>query len=186
MTATEERVVATHEAGHAVVALFCEHAPPIDRISIQGNISGALGFVQHKDPAHKYVVTQGQLLDRMCVLMGGREGEQLLLNDLSIGSSDDLDRATGIARAMVEDYGLGGVDVGVRSFSDVDGERLSQLSSSQRDALDRRVGELVEEARQRAAMILKENQRIVELLRDELLQHKVIESSALKSLVGSE
>ena len=117
--------------------------------------------------------------------MGGREGELLLLNDLSIGSSDDLDRATQIARAMVEDYGLGGDDVGVRSYSDIDGERLSQLSSSQRDALDRRVGELVEEARQRAATILKENQKIVELLRDELLQHKVIESSALKSLVDS-
>ncbi len=117
MTPSEERVVATHEAGHAIVNLFCKHAKPIERISIRGDAAGALGFVQYQDPAHRYVVTRGQLLDDLCILMGGREAEQLLLDDLSIGSAGDLERATEIARALVEDFGMGGDDVGVVSFA---------------------------------------------------------------------
>jgi hypothetical protein len=58
LTSHEERVVASHESGHAVCALFCEHAPPIDRISIRGDLAGALGFVQYADPAHRDVVTR--------------------------------------------------------------------------------------------------------------------------------
>src|SRR5262249_3676658 len=92
MTPSEERVVATHEAGHAVCSLFCPHARTIERISIQGDAAGSLGFVRYQDPSHRYVVTRGELLDDLCVLMGGREAEQLLLDDLSIGSSQDLQR----------------------------------------------------------------------------------------------
>ncbi len=92
MTLSEQIVVATHEAGHAVCAMFCPHAPPIDRISIRGDMAGALGFVRYQDPSRKYVVTRGELLDDLCVLMGGREAEQLLLDDLSIGSAGDLER----------------------------------------------------------------------------------------------
>src|SRR5262245_30030702 len=116
MTAAEERVVATHEAGHAVCALHCPHAPAIERVSIVSDVAGALGFVRYQDPAHRYVVTRGELLDDLCVLMGGREAEQLLLDDLSIGSAHDLARATEIARALVEEFGMGGDAVGLRCF----------------------------------------------------------------------
>ncbi len=63
MTLSEQRVVATHEAGHAICAMFCPHSPPIDRISIRGDMAGALGFVRYQDPSRKYVVTRGELLD---------------------------------------------------------------------------------------------------------------------------
>ena len=105
LTASEELVVATHEAGHAVTALSCRHAPPIDRISIRGDIGGALGYVKHADHAHRYVVTVAQLRDTICTLFGGREAEALLLDDMSIGASSDLHNATQIARALVERYG---------------------------------------------------------------------------------
>src|SRR5690606_32614674 len=84
MTAAEEQVVATHEAGHAVVNLFCTHAKPIERISIQGDFAGALGFVRYQDRANRYVITRGELLDDLAILMGGREAEQMLLDDISI------------------------------------------------------------------------------------------------------
>jgi len=97
LTKSEERVVATHEAGHAVCALHAPNAPPIDRISIRGDVGGALGFVQYADPAQRYIVTQKQLLDSICVLFGGREAEALLLDDLSAGAAGtcatDPDRA---------------------------------------------------------------------------------------------
>jgi cell division protease FtsH len=187
MTTKEQQVVATHEAGHAVCALFCEHATPIERISIQGDAAGALGFVQYQDPAHKYVVSRGQLLDDLCILMGGREAEQLLLDDLSIGSADDLRRATNIARALVEEFGMGGDTVGVcRYEADDDGPRgrFRQLSPTQLEALDNRVRELVEEGRARAAAILKQYQTLVETLRDLLIQRKVIDAKTLTSIKG--
>jgi cell division protease FtsH len=184
MTAAEERVVATHEAGHAVCALFCPHAPPIERISIVSEVSGALGFVRYQDPTHRYVVTRGELLDDLCVLMGGREAELLLLDDLSIGSAHDLSRATEIARALVEEFGMGGEVVGVRAFrsGERDGKR-PPLSPAQLESIDTCVREMLNEARQRAATILKEQRGVVEALRDLLLEQKVVDARSLKDMV---
>ena len=187
MTPKEEHVVATHEAGHAVVSLFCTHADPIERISIQGDAAGALGFVKHQDPAHKYVITRGRLLDDMCILMGGRAAEELLLDDLSIGSYDDLRRATRIARELVEALGMGGEGVGIGHFiTDDDGPpgRYRQLSPRQLEALDIGVRQLIEEAHRRAGAILKENQILLETLRDLLLEKKVIDAKTLTSITG--
>jgi len=187
LTPKEERVVASHEAGHAVCAMFCEHSSAIERISIRGDVGGALGYVEHKEHEHKYVLTRNRLLDDMVMLMGGREAEALLLDDLSIGSEDDLYRATMIARMLVESCGLGGETVGVLHFMHPDNEhgryrRLESLSESQRAALDRRVIELVEDSRRRAAGILAENRAILETLRDELLVRKVIDAKTLGTL----
>ena len=187
MTPAEERTVAVHEAGHAVCSLHCEHAAPIERISIRGDTAGALGFVRYQDKANQYVVTRKELLDDLCVLMGGREAESLLLDDISIGSAEDLRRATAIARALVEDFGLGGDEVGVCRFGAPDKPgRHPHLSPGQQDALDRRIVAILEEARLRASAILAEHRAMVETLRDLLLEHKVIESRALGGLMAGE
>ena len=182
MTTDEERVVAIHEAGHAVVNLFCKHAKPIERISIMGDAAGALGFVQYQDPAHRYVVTRGQLLDDLCILMGGREAEALLLDDISIGSAGDIARATDIARALVEEFGMGGDDVGLARYgSDRNNgdHRRENLSAEQLKAIDHAIRDLLDEARQRASAILTEHQPLVEVLRDELLKHKTLDSKGI-------
>ncbi len=185
LSENERRVVATHEAGHAVTSLFCPHAPPIERISIQGDAAGALGFVRYQDATRRYIVTRGELLDDICILMGGREAEQLLLDDLSIGSAQDLQRATAIARALVEEFGMGGEEVGVVRFHhDTESRRRSDLSEEQLVLLDRRVRELLEEARQRCAAILGENRALVETLRDLLLEKKIIDAKTLKLSVN--
>jgi cell division protease FtsH len=187
MTPAEERVVATHESGHAVCSLFCPHATPIERISIQADTAWALGYVRRQDPAHKYVVTQGELLDDLCILMGGREAELMLLDDLSIGSSGDLQRATAIARSLVEQFGMGGAEVGVGRFQSDNGEatRVQHLSPTMLEALDRRIREILEESRVRACTILRENRALVETLRDMLLEKKVIDAKALGSIVSN-
>jgi cell division protease FtsH len=185
MTSHEELVVATHEAGHAVCSLFCEHSAPIERISIRGDVGGTLGFVKHQDPAHRYVVTRGKLLDYLCILFGGREAEQLLLADLSIGSAEDLRRATAIARSLVEEFGLGGDAVGTRRYLDSEGEqRERDLSEATRALLDHRVEELLQQARERAAQLLRQHQSLVETLRDLLLEHKVVEAKTLADLIN--
>jgi ATP-dependent Zn protease len=186
LTAHEEHVVATHEAGHAVCALFCEHSPPIDRISIRGDLAGALGFVQYADPAHRYVMTRGQLLDMIVVLFGGREAESLLLDDLSIGSSQDLERATAIARALVEEFGLVDSPAGVRRFTaSHEGEAAPLLSNETRADLEKGVREVLAKARARAQAILQEQRVVLVALRDLLLEKKSLDRAAFAHLLPS-
>jgi cell division protease FtsH len=184
MTPQEERVVATHEAGHAVCSLFCPHSPPIERISIRADMAGALGFVRYQDPAHRYVVTRGELLDDLCVLLGGREAEQLLAGDLSIGCAGDLHRATQIARALVEEFGMGGetVGLGICPTEHGAGQTRRQYSPAQLEAIDAGVRRILAEAQQRAAAILLEQRALVETLRDLLIEHKVIDAKAIAGL----
>jgi cell division protease FtsH len=184
LTSAEERVIATHEAGHAVCALFCEHAPPIDRISIQGDLAGALGFVHYADPAHRYVTTRGQLTDSICVLMGGREAEVLLLDDLSIGSSHDLERATLIARVLVEELGMGGDGTGVRRYAPIaHAIHEARPSDATLHAVERAVASILDAQRARAQAILRERRVLVETLRDLLLEKKILDRAAFSHLV---
>lgn len=176
MTAMEQQVAATHEAGHAICALFCEHAAPIERISIDGHSFDALGYVQNS--ANKYLVTQHQLLDHICVLLGGRESERLLCENLSIGSADDIQQATRIARALVEELGMGGEDLGLECYESTS-RRLSQQTA---ERLDNRVREILSEASRRAAQILAEHKTLVCVLRDLLMERKVIDTQTLQSL----
>jgi len=183
LTPKEEQVVAVHEAGHAVVAMHCPHSPPIERITTRGDTAGALGYVRYEDRLHKFVITQAELLDTVCVLMGGREAEQLLLQDLSIGSSEDVRRATQIARTLVEELGMGGDATGVvRYNADDKSARHPNLSPEQLAALDRRVREILDDARARAAAILAEHRDALEALRDLLIEKKTLDAKALTSL----
>ena len=180
LTPKEEKVVATHEAGHAVAALFCPHSPPIDRISIRGDLAGALGFVSYSDPAHRYVVTRGQLLDQICTLYGGREAELLFFDDLSIGSAADIDRATDIARALVEQFGMGGDHIGARRVEQ--GEH-DPVSEALKGSMEQAVREILDEQRARSRRLLEENKLLVQTLRDLLLEKKVLDKEALAHIL---
>jgi cell division protease FtsH len=181
LTEAEERVVATHEAGHAICALHCEHAPTIRRISIRGDIGGALGAVHYADPSHRFVVTRNELLDRICVLFGGREAESLYLSDISIGSSEDLSRATDIARALVCEYGLGDHEVGVQRIGDR-GNR-NELSDAAQTAIDGSIRRILDDARTRAHSLLKEHRESLLALRSLLLEKKVLDAESLEHMI---
>lgn len=186
MTPAEERVLATHEAGHAICSLFCKHTPPIERITIESENPWAFGYVRHQDPAHRYIRTRNEYVDAICVALGAREAETLLLDDLSMGAVSDLDTATAIARELVEVHGLGGPEVGVARFvSDKDErQRRADLSENQKDALDRAVRAILEEGRQRAAEILQQNLALLESLRDLLMEKKTIDAKTLVQFAG--
>lgn len=174
LTADEERVVATHEAGHAIVAMHCEHAPVIDRISIRGDVAGALGAVSYADPHNRHVLTRAELYDRIAILFGGREAELAILGDLSLGAGHDLERATSLARAAVESYGM--TDELVGDFT------AESLSEATRSKLDGAVVGLLESQRKRARALIDEHREALLQLRDRLLVEKVIDRKALKHL----
>jgi cell division protease FtsH len=181
LTPKEERVVATHEAGHAVTAMFCAHCPPIERISIRGDVTGALGFVSYSDATQRYVVTRGQLLDQICTLYGGREAELLFFEDLSIGSAGDLQRATDIARALVEDFGMGGDTIGVRVV-EVEGHEGAH-SESLKALMESSLRAILETERKRCQGILEQNKTLIATLRDLLLEKKVLDAETLKTVL---
>lgn len=180
LTTHEEMTVAVHEAGHAICSLHCPHSPPIERVSIRGDLAGALGFVRYADPAHRYVTTRGQLLDAICVLFGGREAEEMILDDLTIGSAQDVERATQIARALVEQFGLGGGDV--RRWAD----EHSTPSEAAKQANELAVGRILEEQRKRAGQIVRMHRSAVIALRDLLVERKVVDRASLASLPAAD
>ncbi len=188
MTRKEETVLAVHEAGHAVVALFCEHSPAVERITIASEMKWAFGYVKYADPAHKYIHTVNYYLDMMCVALGAREAERLLLDDISLGATADLESATAIARDLVETHGLAGGKHSVVQFvdnsrRDSSAPRRADLAAATLQALDDRIAEIVEQQRHRAEGLVKEHKALIGTLRDILLEHKTIDSKALASLV---
>lgn len=177
LTPEEERVVATHESGHAVVAMLCENLPPIDRISIRGDLGGALGYVSYDTAVNQHVQTRNELLDRLAVLFGGREAEDLLLDDLSFGSAHDLEQASGMARWMVERVAIGAERLGVQGFP-----ADQTLSESRRARLEEEVELLLSAARQRCRTLLEEHLDQVRSLTELLLERKVIERTTFEAL----
>jgi cell division protease FtsH len=180
LTKAEELVVATHEAGHAIVALGCKNVPPIDRISIRGDIGGALGYVQHADRAHRYVITYAQLRDTICTMFGGREAEALLLDDISIGAGSDIHNATNIARSLVEEYGDECEEVGIARWVHDKDVPKSELT---RGRIDAAIAKIVENERQRARLILDERRALLIALRDLLIEKKVLDRASFAHLV---
>jgi len=183
MAPGEERVLATHEAGHAIVSMHCPNAPMIERITIASEMQWAFGYVKHADPAHRYVQTVGFYIDMICVALGAREAEKMLLKDLSLGATGDLASATGIARELVEVHGLGGDSLGLVQYFDLQHKRRREhLSTDTLRLIDERVREIVEEQRVRAHNILTENRASLEALRDMLLEQKTIDAKAMPQM----
>jgi cell division protease FtsH len=187
LTPLEEKVTATHEAGHAVCALFTPHARPIKRIALADDVVGALGYVRTKEAEHKYYRTVAQIKADIIVCFGGTEAEKLLLGDTSMGLESDLDKATHMAKTIVESMGMGGPDVGCGRYlverQDGHEQRDPQLSEEKRRAMDDRINAILAECRDQAAAIVKEHRDVVEALRDELIRVKVIDTKRLATLV---
>jgi cell division protease FtsH len=187
LTPREERLLATHEAGHAVVSLNCPLHPPIERITIKSETTWAPAYVRYsEDDSRRLGLTRNQMMEDLCVLLGGIEAERLLLEDVSTGAAgSDLDRATRLAHYMVEVCGMGGPELGLRQFRNLEtGERLKDLSPEQLAALDRQVSATIGEAQERAAAILRENRALLEGLRATLIEKKTIDAKTLGAMAG--
>jgi cell division protease FtsH len=185
LTPKEKRLLATHEAGHFITALHCPHHPAPERITIHSEMSWAPAYVRFKqDESRRLGQTRNQMLDDLAVLMGGIEAERLLLDDISTGAGgSDLHRATILAHLIVETYGMGQGETGLRQYrSPRDGNRYGEPSEEHKRLIDAEVSRVIREAQLRTQQILKENRPALELLRDEVIAKGTLEVKALKSL----
>ena len=180
----EKRVVAYHEAGHAIAGWFLEHADPLVKVSIVPRGVAALGYAQYLPKEH-FIDTMDQLLDEMSVLLGGRVAEDIVFGKISTGALSDLERITKLAYAMVKIYGMNG-NVGNISFYDPQGEYQFNKPYSDQTAemIDSEVRKLVDSVYQTTKALLQEKRDGLELLAKKLLEKEVLFQSDLEDILG--
>jgi cell division protease FtsH len=190
----ERLAVAHHEIGHVLVALALPDGDTVHKVSIVARGIGSLGYTIQRPTEDRYLMTQAELERKICVLLGGRAAEKLMLCHISTGAADDLAKATQIAREMVMRYGMDealgcvsldnhrGTPLGLSdSFLAPAPEPVSQATQQKLDAA---IASLLAHNLQRATHILQANRQVLERCSQQLLELETLDTQALKQLTG--
>ncbi|MFA5245628.1 MAG: ATP-dependent zinc metalloprotease FtsH [Pedobacter sp.] len=180
----EKRIVAYHEAGHAIAGWFLEHADPLVKVSIVPRGVAALGYAQYL-PKEQFLYTTEQLLDGMCMTLGGRVAEDIVFNKISTGAQNDLERITKLSYAMVTIYGMND-KVGNVSFNDTQGEYQFNKPYSEKtsEMIDIEVRNQIEKAYDRTKQLLLDKREGLEKLAEKLLEKEILFQSDLEEILG--
>jgi cell division protease FtsH len=192
MNEKEKNIVAYHESGHALVAMNMPTADPVNKVSIIPRGIAALGYTQQRPTEDRYLMTREELLDRLCVLLGGRVAEEIIFKDISTGAQNDLQRATDIARSMVTEYGMSeklGLVTYTKEkrplFLDTGFAPAKEYSEETAQEIDAEVSRLMEECHQRVITILTEKRAQLEIISQTLLEKETILEEELQELLDS-
>jgi AFG3 family protein len=180
----EKRIVAYHEAGHAIAGWFLEHADPLVKVSIVPRGVAALGYAQYL-PKEQFLYTTEQLLDGMCMTLGGRVAEDITFGKISTGAQNDLERITKLAYAMVTIYGMN-EKVGNVSFNDQQGEYQFNRPYSEKtsELIDNEVRNQISEVYARTKALLIDKREGLEKLANKLIEKEILFQSDLEELLG--
>lgn len=179
----EKKIIAYHEAGHAICGWYLEHASPLVKVTIVPRGIGTLGYAQYL-PKEEYITRTDALLDRMCMTFGGRAAERIIFDKISTGAQSDLDQATKMAYSMISVFGMND-KVGNVSFYGMQQNQFSKPYSDQTATLiDDEVRKMVEAQYLRAQDLLKDKRNELEILANELLEKEVLHKSDLVKLIG--
>lgn len=178
----EKRIVAYHEAGHAVAGWFLEHADPLLKVSIIPRGYAALGYAQYL-PREQYLYTQSQLMDMMAMTLAGRASEELTFGQVSTGAQNDLERVTQVAYAMVTQYGMSSLGHFAYKPSE---ETFWQRPYSEETArqIDAEVQRLIKTAYERALSVLREHYDQLRSLAERLLEKEVLYQEEIETILG--
>jgi AFG3 family protein len=180
----EKEIIAYHEAGHAICGWFLEHAYPLLKVTIVPRGTAALGYAQYT-PKEQYLYNTDQLMDQICMTLGGRASEDIFFGKISTGASNDLQQITRMAYAMVTVYGMND-KVGNISFYDPSQENMFTKPYSEETGklIDEEVRKLIDVAYERTKQLLTERKVEVEKLAKELLKKEVLFQSDVEALIG--
>ncbi len=191
MNEQERTTVAYHESGHALVAELVPHGEPVSKISIVPHSRGALGYTMQMPTEDRYLLTIDELQDRIAVMLGGRAAELVEFQTISTGASDDIMRATELARRMITEFGmsekLGSVRYAGQQLQYLAGsvEDNSQISPDTRQVIDGEVQRLVTEQYERAKSLLREHCKALKKLAEQLLKQETVSGSVVKEALRS-
>jgi cell division protease FtsH len=181
----EKKIVAFHEAGHAIAGWFLEHANPLVKVTIVPRGIAALGYAQYL-PKEQFLYRTEQLMDEMCVTLGGRAAEEIVFGQISTGAQNDLERITKLAYSMVTIYGMND-KLGNISFYDSKGSEYQfnkPYSEETAREIDEEVRKLIAEAYKRTKKLLNDKKQQLTALAEALLQKEVLFQNDLESIVG--
>ena len=179
----EKEIIAFHEAGHAICGWYLEHASPLVKVTIVPRGMGTLGYAQYL-PKEEYIIRTEQLLDRMCMTLGGRAAEKITFDKISTGAQNDLDQVTKMAYGMVTIYGMN-ENVGNVSFYAMSQDQFNKPYSNETARLiDDEVRKLIDIQYKRAQELLIEKREQLTLLATTLLEKEVLLKSDLERLIG--
>ncbi|NQZ74784.1 MAG: ATP-dependent zinc metalloprotease FtsH [Ekhidna sp.] len=181
----EKEIVAYHEAGHAVAGWFLEHADPLVKVSIVPRGVAALGYAQYL-PKEQFLYQTEQLMDEMCMALGGRVAEDIIFGKISTGALSDLERITKVAYSIVTVYGMN-EKIGNVSFYDSkqsDYNFTKPYSDATAELIDKEVKALIDTAYDRTKKLLLSKKNELEILAQELLKREIIFQSDLEGLIG--
>ncbi len=180
----EKQIIAYHEAGHAICGWFLEHAYPLLKVTIVPRGTAALGYAQYT-PKEQYLYNTDQLMDQICMTLGGRASESIFFGKISTGASNDLQQVTKMAYSMVTVYGMN-PKIGNVSYYDPQQENtfVKPFSEETGKLIDEEVRKLIDEAFERTKALLTEKKKEVEILAQELLKREVLFQSDVEELIG--
>ena len=181
----EKKIVAFHEAGHAITGWFFEHANPLVKVTIVPRGIAALGYAQYL-PKEQFLYRTEQLIDEMCVTLGGRAAEDLVFGKISTGASNDLERVTKLAYSMVTVYGMND-KIGNISFYDSKQPEYSfnkPYSEETAREIDEEVRKLIGSAYERTRQMLSDKREKLEIIAQELLKKEILFQNDLERLIG--
>ena len=189
MTDTEKRLVSYHEVGHALVAALEKHAQPVSKITIVPHTSGALGYTMQMPEEEKFLNTLDELKTELRTLVGGRAAEQLVFGTQTTGASNDLQRATALARNMVSQYGmsqkLGLMTTATVEHQYLDGQAYMDCAQSTAAVVDEEVKKLLDDSYSAALSILGEHRALLDEVAEFLLMKETITGEELMRFVNA-
>jgi cell division protease FtsH len=192
MNAQEKKIVAFHESGHAIVAESVKHADRVHKISIIPRGIAALGYTQQQPTEDRYLLTRLELLDRLAVFLGGRVAEEMVFGDVSTGAQNDLQRATGIARSMVTEYGMSD-RLGLVTYESPrqpmfppEGYTTPNRTYSETKAtqIDEEISTAMELAHERVRNILSEKRKVLGDLARLLSEKEIVQGEELRKMLS--
>ena len=190
LTDMEKRLVAYHEVGHALVAALEKHSQPVSKITIVPHTSGALGYTMQMPEEEKFLNTSEELKTEMRTLLGGRAAEAVVFGVKTTGASNDIQRATGLARNMVALYGMS-EELGLMAPASVtnqylDGQSYLDCSQETSARVDSAVQKLLDTCYQEAKTLLTENRSLLDEISEYLLVKETITGDELMAFVNAE
>ncbi|MDW8800054.1 ATP-dependent zinc metalloprotease FtsH [Clostridium sp. A1-XYC3] len=188
LSGKEKRAVAFHEVGHALVAALLENTDPVHKITIVPRTMGALGYTMQLPAEEKYLITKEEMIEQICVMLGGRAAEEIEFNSMSTGAANDIERATQTARSMVTMYGM--TDrfdmMGLESIQNryLDGRPVQNCSAETAAVIDEETLKIIREAHDKAKELLKNNRELLTKISERLLEKETLMGDEFMSMVN--